>query len=143
MAGIARPPGAPSPAAGAGGATTPGAVGGKVAVFRINKCSISGMEMSEGNHGWIDAEKLKPTHGLRVLALQPMDNAGYTHEAGYSGKPRAWVIARWEAGKHRSDIEVVDKHGARQWLVGEPISWWRELWRVPDGTLIVPPILTE
>jgi hypothetical protein len=91
--------------------------------------------MSAESNGWADASKEQPAHGRKVLALQPREKDGYTPEAGYTGKPCAWVIARWDAEHNRWGI--VDA------LVGERISWWRELPKLPDGVLIVPPDRTE
>lgn len=51
--------------------------------------------MAGKDDGWIDASHRQPTHGHKVLALQQKENDGYTPEAGYNGKPCAWVIARW------------------------------------------------
>ena len=90
--------------------------------------------MSEEHGGWIDAAHKQPAHGRPVLALHPMDNDGYTREAGFAGEPRAWVIARWDAKQNRWG--VVDPKG--QGNVGVRISWWRELPSPPQGTLIVP-----
>ena len=88
---------------------------------------------------WIDATQTQPAHGRKVLALRPRENEGYTPEAGYSGKPRAWVIARWEAQHSRWGI--LDSSG--NWHAPERISLWRELPKLPDGVLIVPPEPTE
>jgi hypothetical protein len=89
--------------------------------------------------GWNDAAREQPTHGRKVFALQPRENEGYIPEAGYSGTACAWVIARWEAQHTRWGI--MDSSG--NWHAPERISWWRELPKLPDGVLIVPPDRTE
>jgi hypothetical protein len=89
--------------------------------------------MAGKDDGWIDASHRPPTHGHKVLALQQKENDGYTPEAGYNGKPCAWVIARWDPERDR--WRIVDASGRPQLV----ISWWRELPNPPDGVLIVPP----
>jgi hypothetical protein len=91
--------------------------------------------MVEESGGWNDAARKQPTHGRSVLALLPMDNVGYTEDAGHKGTPRAWVIARWNSKQTR--WHTVDPSGS---LYQVPhISLWRELPPVPEGVLIVPP----
>jgi len=82
---------------------------------------------------WNDAARKQPIDGRSVLALLPMDNAGFTPDAGHTGKARGWVIARWVSKKWKT----VDPNG----LLHEVphMSWWRELPSVPEGVLIVPP----
>jgi hypothetical protein len=39
---------------------------------------------------WNDAARKQPIDGRSVLALLPMDNAGFTPDAGHTGKARVW-----------------------------------------------------
>jgi hypothetical protein len=96
-------------------------------------------DIGEGNEmasdEWFDAAQKQPADGRKVLALQPRDNEGYTSEAGFHGKPRAWVIAHWEAQYKRWGI----LRNGSNWHAPALVSWWRELPSLPGDTLIVPP----